>query len=154
MREYKRLTHKLTDKQIAKERHCDYLSSWNVTPLIQRLGKLEDSIDNGELIKLPTGWLEVLKLLGCAASCYAEIKQMIVERMKDSEDIADLFFSMPTVQMTVNDFALADLAEAKIDFNNLMGFEELLNAMPRFKAIAERRAQAEAKLKELLEGKK
>lgn len=115
-----------------------------------RLAELEDKLESGLLLELPLGWLETLKLLTSAAVCYARIKDLITSRMSQSKDISELFFDCPTVQGVVLDLALSELSEAKIDFNNITGFEELLNTMPHFKEIAERSELA--RLKELQRG--
>lgn len=101
--------------------------------VVDRLAELEDKLESGLLIELPNGWLDTLKLLTCAAMCYADIESMIANGMKDNEELANLFFSIPRVQGSVNDIALKQLAESKIDCDKIKGVEEVLNVMPIFK---------------------
>lgn len=149
---YKRITEEEFDCTHCIERECttpDNLCQYRLyCEAYNRLAELEDKIENGTLVELPSVWLDTLKLLTCASICYTKIKDLITSQMGQSKDIADLFFECPTVQGTVNDFALKDLGEANIECNKIVGFEEILNAMPHYKKIVE------AKLKELQEGKK
>lgn len=82
--------------------------------------------------------IETLKLLTCASICYAKIKHEMENRMRDSKDIADLYFNIPTVQYTTFDFALSALATSELDCNKISGFGEILNAMPNFKSYLEK----------------
>ena len=52
----------------------------------------------GEIVELPKGWLDTLKLLTCAASCYAVIDDMIAKGMQSNKALADLFMKIPRVQ--------------------------------------------------------
>ncbi len=98
----------------------------------------EQAEAEGEILELPFGWIDTLKLLTCAAMCYADIKQLMENKMKDSKDIADLYFDSPQVQGGVNLWSLGNLADSKIDCNKITGFEDVLNAMPAFKDYLER----------------
>lgn len=88
----------------------------------------------GEILELPNGWLDTLKLLTCAASSYADIHHIIAEGMQESKELVDLFMKIPQVQGTTNHWALQALAKSKLDYNKINSFEEILNAMPMFKA--------------------
>ncbi len=142
---YKRITARLANGKAV----VDFIASGaGRIKTVDRLAELEDKITDGTLVELPSAWLDTLKLLTCASICYTKIKDLITSQMGQSKDISDLFFECPTVQGTVNDFALKDLEEANIDCNKIVGFEEILNAMPHYKKIVE------AKLKELQEKEK
>lgn len=93
----------------------------------------------GEIVELPYGWLDTLKLLTVAAMCYADIDDMIARGMRDSKELGDLFVNIPRVQGSSLQWSLQDLAESKLDCNKIKGFEEILNAMPNFKSTIERR---------------
>lgn len=145
MKDYERLTARVEGKVIFAG---DLLNTPNYEKaIIDRLAELEDKIENGKLVELPVGWLDALKLLICAAMCYADIDNMIASGMQNSKELADLFMNIPRVQGTTLQWSLQDLANRKLDCNKITGFEEVLNAMPRFKARVE--ADAEEKLKEL-----
>lgn len=94
----------------------------------------EQAEAKGEIVELPNGWLDTLKLITCAAMCYADIESMIANGMKDNKELANLFFNIPRVQGSVNDIALKQLAESELDCNKIIGIEEVLNVMPIFKA--------------------
>lgn len=98
---------------------------------------------------LPFSHLETLKLLTCAAMCYAKIRELIVERMASSNDIKDLFVHIPLIQGTTLNFALNCLDKSNLNCNKIKGFEEVLNAMGDFKDYL---AKAEARLAELKGG--
>lgn len=120
------------------------LREWKELPqqdeIYKRLAELEDKIESGRLVELPKGWLDTLKLLTLASMCYADIKDLIESRIKDSKDISDLYFKCPNVQGSTNLWALSSLAESKLDCNKIKGFEEILNAMPNFKEIVNRQS--------------
>lgn len=104
-------------------------------------------IESGKLVELPVGWLDALKLVTCAAMCYADINNMIASGMQNSKELADLFMKISRVQGSTHQWSLHDLANSKLDCNKIAGFEEVLNAMPKFKARVQE--AAEAKLAEL-----
>lgn len=107
---------------------------------LERLCELEDKLESGEFVALPNGWLDTLKLLTVAAMCYADIKHLLENCIKDSKEIADLYFQCPNVQGSTNLWALSSLAESKLDCNKIKGFEEILNAMPNFKEIVNKQS--------------
>lgn len=118
------------------KKFVELLSDKNLTlSALTNLAELEDKLESGQLVELPNGWLETLKLLTVAAVCYADIKHIIESRMNDSKEIADLYFQCPNVQGSTNLWALSSLADSKLDCNKIKGFEEILNAMPIFKEI-------------------
>lgn len=88
--------------------------------------------------ELPYSWLNTLKLLTVAAMCYADIKHLIESRMKDSKDIANLYFECPNVQGSTNLWALSSLAESKLDCNKIKDFEDILDAMPNYKELLQK----------------
>ena len=88
----------------------------------------------GEIVELPDGWLDTLKLLTCAASCYAVIDDMIAKGMQSNKALADLFMKIPRVQGSTLQWSLQDLANNNLDCDKIQGFDEVLNAMPIFKA--------------------
>lgn len=100
-------------------------------------------------VALPFSHLETLKLLTCAAMCYAKIRELITERMASSNDIKDLFMHVPLIQGTTLNFALNCLDKSNLNCNKIKGFEEVLNAMGDFKDYL---AKAEARLAELKGG--
>lgn len=89
----------------------------------------EQAEATGEIVELPNGWIDTLKLLTVAAMCYIDIKHLIESRMKDSKDIADLYFECPNVQGSTNLLALSSLVESKLNCNKIKGFEDILNAL-------------------------
>ena len=98
-------------------------------------------IESGKLVAMPVGWLDALKLLTCAAMCYADIDNMIASGMQNSKELADLFMNIPRVQGSTLQWSLQDLANSKLDCNKIAGFEEVLNAMPKFKARVQEAAE-------------
>lgn len=111
----------------------------------------EEAECKGELVELPNGWLDVLKLITCAAICYKTIDNIIIEDMQNSKELGELFLKIPRVQGSSLVWSLEELANSNLNCNKIKCFEDILNVMPRFKDILDK--QAEQKLKELT-GKK
>jgi len=77
--------------------------------------------------KLTDKQLETIKLLTVSAICYQLWHDEIVKRMKSSNDIADLFFSLPTVQYLENYMKLKRLVKSGIDINKITSISEITN---------------------------
>lgn len=101
--------------------------------VIDRLAELEDMIERGQAVILPTGAIDVLKLLTCASICYQHIYENMVEDMAKSEDIGKLFMKSPMPQGTTLRTALYELMQSDISCNKITGIDDILNAMPSFK---------------------
>ncbi len=157
MKDYERLTVKKAKtlklsggiKQTITSKECPPLCSTttcqmcqNNVKMLNSLVELEDKIESGKLVELPVGWLDALKLLTCATMCYADIDNMIASGMQNSQELADLFMKIPRVQGSTLQWSLQDLANSKLDCNKIAGFEEVLNAMPKFKARVQEAAKA------------
>ena len=108
--------------------YYDYGKTWTA------FKNKEQAESKGEIVELPKGWLDTLKLLTCAASCYAAIDDMIAKGMQNSKELGYLFMKIPRVQGSTLQWSLQDLANNNIDCDKIQGFDEVLNAMPRFKA--------------------
>lgn len=137
---YERLTH-YSDKEKTM------LLMPHIDRYINRLAELEDKIEDRQAVILPTGAIDVLKLLTCASICYQHIYENMVERMAKSEDIGKLFMKSPMPQGTTLRTALYELMQSDIDCNKITGIDDVLNAMPSFKKYLEK--DAEEKLREL-----
>lgn len=94
----------------------------------------EQSEAKGEIV-LPNGWLNTLKLLTCAAICYADTKSLIESQMNVSRDIAALYRRCPNIQGSPNLWALGQLADSNLNCNKIKGFEDVINAMPIWKEL-------------------
>lgn len=103
----------------------------------------EQAEAKGEIVELPQGWLDTLKLLTCGAMCYADIDDMVAKGMKNSKKLGELFVSMPRVQSTTLQWSLQDLASSKLNCNSIKGFEDVLDVMPKFKAMVQSETNAD-----------
>lgn len=73
--------------------------------------------------------LRVLKLLTVSAIAYAEWKDIITSKMRDSIEIGNLFMELPTVQGLANDMALSRLKDSGIDVNSITSIEDVLKVI-------------------------
>lgn len=93
----------------------------------ERLKEYENAEEQGRLVALPRYWLETLKLLTISAICYKENINIITSKIKDSKEIAELFFQLPTVQYCSNSIKLESLLDSKIDVNNISSVNEIVD---------------------------
>lgn len=84
-------------------------------------------------IELSFEELNTLRLITSAATCYADIRKEIENKMATSIDIYDLYLKLPLVQGTINKFALEDLAESNIDCSKIKSISDILEKIPKFK---------------------
>lgn len=148
---YERLTtHSAKGLKLRKgKKYMELLEDKELTKkALYRLAELEDKIESRQAVILPTGAIDVLKLLTCASICYQHIYENMVERMAKSEDIGKLFMKSPMPQGTMLRTALYELMQSDIDCNKITGIDDVLKAMPSFKKYIEK-AEAKEKLKEL-----
>ena len=151
---YERLTKKRNDgtyyikkcDETYCDGHCSCCDFGFDEEIKDRLGELEDKIESRQAVILPTGAIDVLKLLTCASICYQHIFENMVERMAKSEQIGELFMKSPMPQGTTLRTALYELMQSEIDCNKITGIDDVLNAMPSFKKYLE---ESEEKLREL-----
>jgi len=87
----------------------------------------KNKLADGRMVELPCKWLETLKLLVISSIYYKEWENIIISKIKDSKDIANLFFELPTVQYFSNDIKLNNLVNSKIDVNEITKIEEIIN---------------------------
>ena len=113
----------------------------------KELKEMKKKFESGQAVILPTGAIDVLKLLTCASICYQHIYENMVEDMAKSEDIGKLFMKSPMPQGTTLRTGLYELMQSDINCNKITGIDDILNAMPSFKEYLKK--DAEAKLLEL-----
>ena len=116
-----RLTHQKwsDDIDLSKELGYKYI--------YQRLWEIENTFENGRMVELPCNWLATLKLLTISAICYKKWKDIIIEKIKGSEDIKKLFVKLSIIEYSHNDFKLQRLVDSNIDVNKINGIEEIIN---------------------------
>jgi hypothetical protein len=117
------------------------LSEQDAAKVLHIANEIVQQYDEGLIKVLPENTLETIKLLTITSICYQKINDMILDRLRDSEDISDLFLHIPTVQYTANHLKLMRLAESEIDVNRIKSIDEVVN-------ILYPRAEAEKALRE------
>ena len=69
--------------------------------------------------------IDTLKLLTLASICYEKNLEIIRSKMKNSEELRNLYMELPTVQYMRYSMALSRLADSGIDVNKIDGIEEI-----------------------------
>ena len=73
--------------------------------------------------------LHTIKLLTLGAKAYATWFEVITSKMRDNDEIAKLFFELPTVQGTSNIMSLERLKDSNIDVNSVSSLEDVIKAI-------------------------
>ena len=68
---------------------------------------------------------DTIKLLTLAAICYEKNLDIIRSKMKNSEEVKELYMELPTVQYMRYSIALSRLADSGIDVNKVESIEEI-----------------------------
>ncbi len=68
---------------------------------------------------------DTIKLLTLAAICYEKNLEIIRSKMKNSEEVKNLYMELPTVQYMRYSMALSRLADSSIDVNKIQNIEEI-----------------------------
>lgn len=68
---------------------------------------------------------DTIKLLTLAAICYEKNLEIIRSKMKNSEEVKNLYMELPTVQYMRYSMALLRLADSCIDVNKIQNIEEI-----------------------------
>lgn len=68
---------------------------------------------------------DTIKLLTLAAICYEKNLEIIRSKMKNSEEIRNLYMELPTVQYMRYSMALSRIADSGIDVNKIQNIEEV-----------------------------
>lgn len=73
--------------------------------------------------------LHTIKLLTLGAKAYATWFEVITSKMRNNDEIAKLFFELPTVQGTSNIMSLERLKDSNIDVNSISSLEDIIKAI-------------------------
>ena len=109
---------------------ADELESYRKSSLTpSECAELAQAKADGRMVVLPDKWLETLKLLTISAICYQEWNDAILSKLRDSQDIRDLFMKLPTVQYSSNHIKLMRLAESGLDVNIMANIDSIVDIM-------------------------